>query len=286
MSLDPVPPAAPPAQDVLEALGRAVTAPGHEAADDVRERFAARTAYDLGRLAALAVWWAEVRDDATAPPPVRAVVIGADERVPLPDAATRRALHPPDDVEAAVGWGRDLADSLADSGTDVAFLATAGGLTGRALAGYLMGLDPVETNGWPAGPERDDAWMGEVESVRDALWRLRGLRGQPMAMLRVLGDARVAASTAFLVRSAARRTPVVLDGPGAAAAALLAARCNRTGQQWWQAAELGGVPLHERTLNALGLTPLTRLDLHVEDGTASAAALALLGLAAGLLRRG
>jgi NaMN:DMB phosphoribosyltransferase len=288
MTAGPADPSAPPEDDVLEALGRAGAPPGQEAADDVRERFAARTAHELGRLAALAVWWAEVRDDAAAPPPARAVFLGADDSVPVPSGGTtRRALDPPDDVDAAVAWGRDLADALADAGTDVAFLVTPGGVTGRALAGYLMGLDPVETNGWPIGPQPDDdRWMAEVEVVRDTLWRLRGLRGRPVAMLRVLGDARVAASAAFLVQSAARRTPVVLDGPGAAVAALLAARCNRVGQQWWQAAEQGDVPLHQRTLRSLGLVPLTRLDLHVEDGTASAVAFALVGVAAGLLARG
>lgn len=273
--------------DPLEEVAPRVALPDPVAADPVRERFAADgTAEALGRLADLAVWWAQVRADAAAPPPARVAAVGAAAATPLPDDVARHRLDPPDDPDAAVAWGFALADTLADGGTDLALLVTDIGLAGRALAGYLMGLDPVETNGWQPGPDLDDdRWMREVQQVRDLQWALRGLRGRPVAMLRALGEPRAAAAAAFLLGCATRRTPVVLDGPGAAAVALLAMRCSRPAPQWWLAAEAGDAPLHERTLTALGLTPLSRLGLRVEDGTAAAAALALTGLATRLLTR-
>lgn len=284
--------------DPLEALGEDLAGPDPEAGDDVRERFeAAGTRASHGRLADVAIWWAEVRGDAHAVAPQRILALGVADDVPLPDGTTRQALDPAaaqqgaaaadDPVEAAVAWGAATADDAADSGVELAVLALPLGLSGRALTGYLMGLDPVETNGWPPGPDPDDdAWMTEVEGVRDLQWRLRGLRGRPIAMVRRLEDLRLAAATGFLLRSAARRTPVVLDGPGAVTAGLLAARCSRVASRWWLPAEVGSAPLHRRGLESLHLTAVTGLELRVEDGTASAGALGLLGLAAGLLRRG
>ncbi|WP_088287298.1 nicotinate-nucleotide--dimethylbenzimidazole phosphoribosyltransferase [Kineosporia sp. A_224] len=277
--------------DPLEAIGTEVVAPAIEPGDEVRERFAASGADEaLGRLAALAVWWAEVRGDARAGAPARVVALGAGDDAPLPPTVTRRALDPAPDgvptaVDAAVARGTALADELADAGTDLVLLPLELGIAGRALTGYLMGLDPVETNGWQTTDLDDERWMDEVALVRDTQWALRGLRGRPIAMVRVLADPRLAAATAFLLRSAVRRTPVVLDGPGAVTTALLAARCSRLASRWWLPAEVGDAPLHERSLGSLNLTAVTRLGLRVEDGTASAGALGLLGIAATLLAR-
>lgn len=280
------------ATDPLEDAGREVALPEVEASDVVRERFHDDgTTEGLGRLATLAIWWAQVRGDAAAPPPERVVAVDAATTAPMPGGVRRVSLLEPRDAaddgspDAAVARGLALADALADDGTDLALLVSDSGLAGRALAGFLMGLDPIETNGWQTGDLDDDRWMTEVETVRDLQFALRGLRGRPIAMMRALDHPGIAAATAFVLRCAARRTPVVLDGPGAAAAALLAMRCSRPATQWWLAAEVGDTPLHERTLTSLGLTALTRLDLRVEDGTASAAALALLGMATRLLTR-
>lgn len=286
--------------DPLEALGTEVGPPDVEAADAARERFEADgTKAALGVLADLAVWWAQSRGDHRAAPPAHVVALGAGPLAPLPDDVTRHDLDPasvpsvpsvpsaPSATDAAVGQGVALADRLADAGTDLVLLSLPLGIRGRALTGYLMGLDPVETNGWQAGdPFDDEAWMSEVEQVRELQWTLRGLRGRPIAMVRTLDDPRIAAATAFLLRSAVRRTPVLLDGPGACAVALLASRCARVGSRWWLAAEVGDEPLHQRCLDSLGVRAVSRLRLRTEDGTAGAAALAHLRIAAGLLARG
>jgi nicotinate-nucleotide--dimethylbenzimidazole phosphoribosyltransferase len=274
--------------DPFEVVGDEVGPPDVEAADAVRERFEANgTAAGLGTLADLAVWWAQARGDDRAGPPARVVALGAVAAAPLPDDVTRRDLEADGlTVDAAHAAGVALADRLADAGTDLVLLTVPLGIRGRAFTGYLMGLDPVETNGWQAvDPFDDEAWMSEVEEVRDVQWALRGLRGRPVAMVRSLDDPRVAAATAFLLRSAVRRTPVLLDGPGACTVALLAGRCARVGSRWWLAAEVGDAPLHQRTLDSLSVRAVSRLGLQVEDGTGGAAALAHLALAAGLLAR-
>lgn len=274
--------------DPFEAIGDQVGPPDVEAADAVRERFeASGTRAALGTLADLAVWWAQARGDDRAGPPDRVVAVGADAGAPLPDAVTRQDLGAEGlDVDAALAAGVALADRLADAGTDLVLLTVPLGIRGRAFTGYLMGLDPVESNGWPApDPFDDDAWMSQVEQVRDVQWTLRGLRGRPVAMVRTLDDARLSAAAAFLLRSAVRRTPVLLDGPGACTVALLCSRCARVGARWWLAAEVGDAPLHQRTLDSLSVRAVSRLGLQVEDGTGAAAALAHLCLATGLLTR-
>jgi nicotinate-nucleotide--dimethylbenzimidazole phosphoribosyltransferase len=119
--------------------------------------------------------------------------------------------------------------------------------------------------------------------VRDGLRRTRGLRGQPTALLQALGSPRTAAATALIVQATARRTPVLLDGAGATAAALLARRSSRAANTWWQVAQRFDDPLHPRMLTSLDLDPLTDLGVRVEDGTAAVLGLAVLDVAASLL---
>jgi nicotinate-nucleotide--dimethylbenzimidazole phosphoribosyltransferase len=145
----------------------------------------------------------------------------------------------------------------------------------------------VVASGWPAERDLPDAaWMYEVSELRDRMFALRGLRGRPTDLLRALASPALAAATAFLVQATVRRTPVLLDGPGAAGAAMLARRTRYGAVVWWRAAQLSGDPVHERTLTSLELTPLTRLGIPAENGAAARAGLALLDLAATLLGTG
>jgi nicotinate-nucleotide--dimethylbenzimidazole phosphoribosyltransferase len=191
----------------------------------------------------------------------------------------------PDDVDAAIGWAVALVDAAVDAGTDLLLLGVPDPFPGRLLAAALMGLDPVEATGWPdeAGLD-DESWMAEVAALRDGLVGLRPVRGEPLELLRALGHPGVAAGTAALLQAAARRTPVLLDGPGAATVALLARRAVRASRGWWQAGSGSGQNLHERSLTSLRLEPLVRLEVQREDGTGARLGLAVLEAAAGLLR--
>ena len=191
----------------------------------------------------------------------------------------------PDDVDAAIGWAVALVDAAVDAGTDLLLLGVPDPFPGRLVAAALMGLDPVEATGWPdeAGLD-DESWMAEVAALRDGLVGLRPVRGEPLELLRALGHPGIAAGTAALLQAAARRTPVLLDGPGAATVALLARRAVRASRGWWQAGSGSGQNLHERSLTSLRLDPLVRLEVQREDGTGARLGLAVLEAAAGLLR--
>jgi len=241
----------------------------------------------LGRLLDLALWWAAVRGDDRAGPPASVVQLGAERAVPVGRAAGMPRLldlAPPPTAADALRWGVDLADRLADEAVELVLVGCPDPLPATVLTAELMGLDAVEACGWPlARGMSDAAWMDEVDVVREGLRRTRGLRGTTPQLLVALGSPATAACTAFLLRSAARRTPVILDGRGAAAAAMTARRSARPAGQWWQAATGSSHPLGARMLDSLELEPLTDLGIEGSDGLAGVTALAVLDVAASVL---
>jgi nicotinate-nucleotide--dimethylbenzimidazole phosphoribosyltransferase len=105
-----------------------------------------------------------------------------------------------------------------------------------------------------------------VAAIRDGLRRLRGIHNQPELLLKTLGNPALAAGTGLLLQAVARRTPVFVDGPGAAACALLAHRIARPARTWLQSTDGGADPLHDRVLSELRLPPLTQFRLKATIG--------------------
>ena len=179
----------------------------------------------------------------------------------------------------ALAWGIETADALADEGTDLLLVAADDPPARRVLAAALLDLGPVDALGWPQpedgtrDPERtglvDDArWMDEATALRDGLRRVRADEEHPVALLRALGSPVLAAATGLLLQATARRTPVLLDGPGAAAAGRVRARPGLEAPDWWQVAERLPTPCTTAPVAGLRLTPLPGPGgVAVEDGT-------------------
>jgi NaMN:DMB phosphoribosyltransferase len=296
----------------LEAIGAQVSGTDLDAESGARVRLdRVGLLTGLGRLGDLAVWWAGVRGEAAAGPAHDVVrIVPAAGPAPVGDARGARgagphpvtgplaqgnlprdpapvrtvALAPPADHAGALAWGVATADTLVDSGADLLLISAPDLVPSRVLAAQLLGLDAVEANGWPTDTGIDDrTWMDQVTAIRDGLFRLRRLRPFPEEVLGALGSPMLTAATALLLRSAARRTPAILDGSGAAASALLAQRLAPYSRDWWQVGHLGDHPLHERCLDTLRLAALTRLGITLEDGTGALLGLTALDLAACLL---
>lgn len=281
----------------LAGIAREVRWPPVDPQDAARETLAeAGIGPRYGRLAELSTWWASVRDDAAAHPPSR--VAGLGLTTPLAAAVRlpvrRVPLMPGDTVRAALAWGVAMGDALADEGTDLLLLAVDDTPGRRVLAAALLGADAVDALGWPlqedaartpqlAGLIDDAQWMADVTALRDGLRAVRGLRDDPVALLDGVGSTMLAAATGLLLESAARRTPALLDGPGAAAAGLLVRELAWEAPDWWQMVPAVPDPLHERVLAMLRMTPLPGPALAVEDGTAAVLAVDLLAAAAALL---
>jgi nicotinate-nucleotide--dimethylbenzimidazole phosphoribosyltransferase len=231
-----------------------------------------------GRLATLVDWVAAVREAAVpavpaAPVPFTRPVLVSAGPEPAPGLDARR-LEPGDDAAAAFEAGRALADTEVDSGADLLMVAGIGDpARATALVAAFTWTEPAKA---AARGVDDSAWVRTTGIVRDALRDLRGRRDDPMAVLTVAGDATVAGLAGVCFQAAVRRTPVLLDGLGAVAAALGAARLAPGAVDWWLAADLGAAGPQRKAIEELSLDPVLALDLRLDDGTGAALALAVL----------
>lgn len=190
-----------------------------------------------------------------------------------------------DEVARAVALGRALADEEVDSGADLIAVGALGvGATTPAsvLVAALTGAEPVAVVGRGSGID-DAGWMRKATAVRDALRRARPHVRDPLALLRVAGGADLAVLAGLLLQAAARRTPVLLDGLVAGAAAMVADELAPQARDWWLAAERSPEPAMASALTHLGLDPLLDLRTRLGDGTAAVAAIPLVQMAARLL---
>jgi phosphoribosyltransferase-like protein len=221
------------------------------------------------RLAELASWWAGVAG--TAPPrQVRQLWLSSQPVGWSQADVTARAWEGTPDVRTALEQGVATADAAVDDGVDLLLLTVPEDTDWEILVAHLLDLDPVEALGWPTARGLSDvAWMTRVAAVRDGLRRLRGIHNQPELLLSTLGNPSLAAGTGLLLRATSRRTAVFVDGPGAAACALLAHRVARPTRSWLQATDGGADPLHDRVLTELRLHPLTQFRLTPPRGDAA-----------------
>ncbi|MDP9094313.1 MAG: nicotinate-nucleotide--dimethylbenzimidazole phosphoribosyltransferase [Actinomycetota bacterium] len=177
---------------------------------------------------------------------------------------------------SALAAGAALADDEIDRGADLFVIAVPqASLPASVLVAVLTNTEPVRVMQTGAATPAQ-AWAEQAIKIRDGRRRAFGLRGDPDGLLAAAAGVDIAAATGFLLRAAARRTPTVLDGVGAAAAALLAHAAQPRAARWWQAADESGHPAHALALLQLGQRPLLNLGVSRADGTAGA--LALLAL--------
>ncbi|MGA4848422.1 nicotinate-nucleotide--dimethylbenzimidazole phosphoribosyltransferase [Streptomyces sp. G5(2025)] len=190
-----------------------------------------------------------------------------------------------EEAERAVRAGMAVADEEADSGTDVIVLGdvSVGGTTPAAtLIAALCGTDASVVTGRGGEAIDDLAWMRKCAAVRDALRRARPVLGDQLELLAAVGGADLAAMTGFLLQCAVRRTPVILDGVVAAAAALVAQRVAFRAPDWWLAGHDSGEPAQAKALDRMALEPLLNHGVKIGEGAGGLLALPLLQAAAAL----
>ncbi|RFU83180.1 nicotinate-nucleotide--dimethylbenzimidazole phosphoribosyltransferase [Streptomyces triticagri] len=210
---------------------------------------------------------------------VRHRVRRSSGRIDVEDALTQ------DEVEQAFRAGMAVADEEADSGTDLVVLGdvSVGGTTAAAtLVGALCGTDASVVTGRGGEAIDDLAWMRKCAAVRDALRRARPVLGDQLDLLRTVGGADLAALTGFLLQSAVRRMPVVLDGVVTAACALVAQRVAFRAPDWWLAGQTSGEPAQAKAFDRLALDPLLAQGVTVGEGAGALLSLPLVLAAASL----
>ena len=186
-----------------------------------------------------------------------------------------------EEARAAMAVGARVAGDLHGRGVDLAAVGEIGianTTSAAALTSAFTGASPEATCG--CGTGLDEAGRArKIEVVRDALARHGVTRSDPLAALAALGGLEIAAMVGFLLRSAALRIPVVLDGFVTNAAALVAQAIDPVVVDYLVAshrsAELGaGVALAQ-----LELTPVLALDMRLGEGTGALLAMDLIGAA-------
>ncbi|MFE1177198.1 nicotinate-nucleotide--dimethylbenzimidazole phosphoribosyltransferase [Streptomyces sp. NPDC058773] len=200
-------------------------------------------------------------------------------RIDIEDALTA------EEAEAAFRAGMAVADEEADAGTDLVVLGdlSVGGTTvASTLIAALCGTDASVVTGRGGAGIDDLAWMRKCAAIRDALRRARPVLGDQLELLATVGGADLTAITGFLLQSAVRRTPVILDGVVSAACALVAQRVAFRAPDWWLAGQASGEPAQAKALDRIALNPLLDHGVTAGEGTGALLALPLVQAAAAL----
>lgn len=274
-------------RDPFTELAGAVQWPDQAAADALRRRGQP----GWGRLVEQAEWIAAAQG-ADPPTPfrrVRLVRVGTT-RGPDVGPAHDELLagevevsfdHP--DVIAAADAGASLADGEVDGGTDLVIAQWADeGAVPIAVIAALTNTEPVKAMPRGAVLTPED-WMAQAVAVRDLRRIASARRDDPLHLLDALASGggasaavQLAGVTGLLLRCAARRTPVLVDGLGGIAAAVLGHHVHAGAGAWWRAADSSPHPAHELALSRLGHRPVLDLQTALPDGSAGVVALAVL----------
>jgi nicotinate-nucleotide--dimethylbenzimidazole phosphoribosyltransferase len=235
---------------------------------------------DGGRLTELAEWLAAVTG--TFPPQmgkrVRMALVGN------PSAAVAELAAAADvgivplgldaDPAAACDAGVAAADAEIDGGADLLLLAAADpSPASGVVVSLLTGAEPVALLPRGAAATDSAAWIAAAGALRDLRRRSLELRHQPAKLLAGVGSPALAAACGFALRAVARRTPLLLDGTAALAAALLCHDLHPRAAQWWQVADTSADPAHARAVQHLVQRPV--LDLGAGTGRGLAGLLVL-----------
>ncbi|MGI9589385.1 MAG: nicotinate-nucleotide--dimethylbenzimidazole phosphoribosyltransferase, partial [Dietzia maris] len=191
----------------------------------------------------------------------------------------------PEEVRAAIAAGRRIADEEVDSGADLLIAGDLGiGNTTPAtvLTRHVTGREPVELVGRGTGID-DEGWMRKTAAIRDAMFRASGDLRDPVAMLRKVGGADLAAMAGFLAQAAIRKTPCLLDGSVVTSAALMAEAMAPGSRQWWAAGHRSAEPAHTAALTYLSLDPILEHSMRLGEGSGAVAALPVVHNAVAIL---
>jgi nicotinate-nucleotide--dimethylbenzimidazole phosphoribosyltransferase len=179
---------------------------------------------------------------------------------------------------AAIEVGIEVARDLVAAGNRCLLtgdMGIANTTASAALIAAFTGADPAAVTGRGTGID-DEMHAHKVAVVAAALTRHAPDPADPLGVLAALGGFEHAALVGFLLGGAALRTPVVLDGVIAGAAALVAAALQPDAPAAWIAGHRSAEPGHAVALSALGLRPLVALDLRLGEGTGALLALPLV----------
>jgi nicotinate-nucleotide--dimethylbenzimidazole phosphoribosyltransferase len=191
----------------------------------------------------------------------------------------------PEHARAAVEVGIEVADRLVEDGHRLLVagdLGIANTTASAALVAAFTGASPGDVTGRGTGVD-DDTLARKVSVVERALRLHAPDPGDPLTVLAAVGGLEHGAIAGFLLRAAARRVPVVLDGVVAGSAALVAQALAPPAVDHWVAGHRSAEPGASVALAKLGLEPLLDLQMRLGEGTGAVLAVPLVQSAARVL---
>ncbi|MER7407040.1 nicotinate-nucleotide--dimethylbenzimidazole phosphoribosyltransferase [Streptomyces sp. NPDC000070] len=183
-----------------------------------------------------------------------------------------------EEAKQAIEVGIETARDLVAAGNKALLtgeMGIANTTASAALIAVFTGADPAEVTGRGTGIN-DETLARKTEVVRRALELHQPDPADPVGVLAAIGGFEHAAIVGLLLGGASLRTPVILDGVSAGAAALVARAIAPEVLAACIAGHRSAEPGHVAALNKLGLRPLVDLDLRLGEGTGALLALPLV----------
>uniref|UniRef100_UPI001CE32A10 nicotinate-nucleotide--dimethylbenzimidazole phosphoribosyltransferase n=2 Tax=Streptomyces pseudogriseolus TaxID=36817 RepID=UPI001CE32A10 len=183
-----------------------------------------------------------------------------------------------EEAKQAVEVGIETARDLVAAGNKALLtgeMGIANTTASAALISVFTGADPAEVTGRGTGIN-DETLARKTDVVRRALELHQPDPSDPLGVLAAVGGFEHAAIVGLLLGGASLRTPVILDGVSAGAAALVARAIAPEVLAACIAGHRSAEPGHVAALNKLGLRPLVDLDLRLGEGTGALLALPLV----------
>ncbi|WP_338017870.1 nicotinate-nucleotide--dimethylbenzimidazole phosphoribosyltransferase, partial [Streptomyces adustus] len=183
-----------------------------------------------------------------------------------------------EEAKQAIEVGIETARDLVAAGNKALLtgeMGIANTTASAALISVFTGADPAEVTGRGTGIN-DETLARKTDVVRRALEFHQPDPADPIGVLAAIGGFEHAAMVGLLLGGASLRTPVILDGVSAGAAALVARAIAPEVLAACIAGHRSAEPGHVAALNKLGLRPLVDLDLRLGEGTGALLALPLV----------
>ncbi|MFI6655599.1 nicotinate-nucleotide--dimethylbenzimidazole phosphoribosyltransferase [Streptomyces sp. NPDC050523] len=183
-----------------------------------------------------------------------------------------------EEAKQAIEVGIETARDLVAAGNKALLtgeMGIANTTASAALISVFTDTDPADVTGRGTGIN-DETLARKTEVVRRAIEVHQPDPADPIGVLAAIGGFEHAAMVGLLLGGASLRTPVILDGVSAGAAALVARAIAPEVLAACIAGHRSAEPGHVAALNKLGLRPLVDLDLRLGEGTGALLALPLV----------
>ena len=200
------------------------------------------------------------------------------------DNAMHQDAMSSEEVEAALGFGADLAAQAAQDGTKVIALGEMGigNTSSAALIVHAMGDIPIEALAGP-GAGLDAAGVSRKAKILQTVAKRKPGRLQPSEALASFGGLEIAAMAGAIIGAAANQCVTLVDGFIATSAAYAALTARPEAKPYTVFAHRSKEPGHRKMLEALAVDPLIDLDLRLGEGTGALLAFPLLRNACAML---